>query len=252
MKSHFLRLVLMSGYVICQVNTEAMRNVKDNSGITNSLGFDFGFEKSNQEVMEIAGKYRLDYISKNGMHSFFVINYDNGYEKESDQKNSIVNKGFSHLRFTKNISDLLYVELFMQYGFNDFLLMKERQLFGSGIRYNIVDRKKINGFLGVGLMREDEKYDLETNENMSLLRSTNYFTWHFKISDNTTLQNTAYYQFDLSRSSDSRLLYDGDLNIALNERLAFTLTLNYRQDSEPHGDFGKSYIQLKNGIEYIF
>ena len=252
MKSHFLRLVLMSGYVICQVNTEAMRNAKDNSGITNSLGFDFGFEKSNQEVMEIAGKYRLDYISKNGMHSFFVINYDNGYEKESDQKNSIVNKGFSHLRFTKNISDLLYVELFMQYGFNDFLLMKERQLFGSGIRYNIVDREKINGFLGVGLMREDEKYDLETNENMSLLRSTNYFTWHFKISDNTTLQNTAYYQFDLSRSSDSRLLYDGDLNIALNERLAFTLTLNYRQDSEPHGDLGKSYIQLKNGIEYIF
>ena len=65
----------MSGYVICQVNTEAMRNAKDNSGITNSLGFDFGFEKSNQEVMEIAGKYRLDYISKNGMHSFFVINY---------------------------------------------------------------------------------------------------------------------------------------------------------------------------------
>ena len=252
MKSHFLRLVLMSGYVICQVNTEAMRNAKDNSGITNSLGFDFGFEKSNQEVMEVAGKYRLDYISKNGMHSFFVINYDNGYEKESDQKNSIVNKGFSHLRFTKNISDLLYVELFMQYGFNDFLLMKERQLFGSGIRYNIVDREKINGFLGVGLMREDEKYDLETNENMSLLRSTNYFTWHFKISDNTTLQNTAYYQFDLSRSSDNRLLYDGDLNIALNERLAFTLTLNYRQDSEPHGDLGKSYIQLKNGIEYIF
>ena len=252
MKSYFLRLVFMSGYVICQVNTEAMRNAKDNSGITNSLGFDFGFEKSNQEVMEVAGKYRLDYISKNGMHSFFVINYDNGYEKESDQKNSIVNKGFSHLRFTKNISDLLYVELFMQYGFNDFLLMKERQLFGSGIRYNIVDREKINGFLGVGLMREDEKYDLETNENMSLLRSTNYFTWHFKISDNTTLQNTAYYQFDLSRSSDNRLLYDGDLNIALNERLAFTLTLNYRQDSEPHGDLGKSYIQLKNGIEYIF
>ena len=242
----------MSGYVICQVNTEAMRNAKDNSGITNSLGFDFGFEKSNQEVMEVAGKYRLDYISKNGMHSFFVINYDNGYEKESDQKNSIVNKGFSHLRFTKNISDLLYVELFMQYGFNDFLLMKERQLFGSGIRYNIVDREKINGFLGVGLMREDEKYDLETNENMSILRSTNYLTWHFKISDNTTLQNTAYYQFDLSRSSDSRLLYDGDLNIALNERLAFTLTLNYRQDSEPHGDLGKSYIQLKNGIEFIF
>ena len=247
-----LIVFLMLSIISAQVNTEAMRTANDNSGITNSLGFDFGFEKSNQEVMEIAGKYRLDYISKNGMHSFFVISYDNGYEKESDKKNSIVNKGFSHLRFTKNISDLLYIELFIQYGFNDFLLMKERQLFGSGIRYQMVNQENINGFLGVGLMREDEKYDLKTNENMSLLRSTNYFTWHFKINENASLQNTAYYQFDLSRSSDNRLLYDGDLNIALNERLAFTLTLNYRQDSDPHGDLGKSYIQLKNGIEFIF
>ena len=79
-----------------------------------------------------------------------------------------------------------------------------------------------------------------------------YYFKQCKINENAFLQNTAYYQFDLSRSSDNRLLYDGDLNIALNDKLAFTLTLNYRQDSDPHGDLGKSYIQLKNGIEFIF
>ena len=100
-----LIVFLMLSIISAQVNTEAMRTANDNSGITNSLGFDFGFEKSNQEVMEIAGKYRLDYISKNGMHSFFVISYDNGYEKESDQKNSIVNKGFSHLLSLIHISE---------------------------------------------------------------------------------------------------------------------------------------------------
>ena len=252
MKSRIIQIALMSGVVFCQVNTEAMRNSKDAAGITNSIGFDFGFEKSNQEVLEIAGKYRLDYISKNGMHSFFIISYDNGYEKEKDQKNSIVNKGFSHLRFTKNISNNLYLELFTQYGFNDFLLMKQRKLFGSGLRYKVVDQKKINGFLGVGVMKEDEQYDLEINENKSLVRSTNYFTWQVQITDNASLQNTAYYQLDISRSSDNRLLYDGDLNIELNDRLTFKLTLNYRYDSEPHGALGKSYIQLKNGVEFTF
>ena len=252
MKSRIIQIALMGGVVFCQVNTEAMRNSKDAAGITNSIGFDFGFEKSNQEVLEIAGKYRLDYISKNGMHSFFIISYDNGYEKEKDQKNSIVNKGFSHLRFTKNISNNLYLELFTQYGFNDFLLMKQRKLFGSGLRYKVVDQKKINGFLGVGVMKEDEQYDLEINENKSLVRSTNYFTWQVQITDNASLQNTAYYQLDISRSSDNRLLYDGDLNIELNDRLTFKLTLNYRYDSEPHGALGKSYIQLKNGVEFTF
>jgi len=252
MKSRIIQIALMGGVVFCQVNTEAMRNSKDATGITNSIGFDFGFEKSNQEVLEIAGKYRLDYISKNGMHSFFIISYDNGYEKEKDQKNSIVNKGFSHLRFTKNISNNLYLELFTQYGFNDFLLMKQRKLFGSGLRYKVVDQKKINGFLGVGVMKEDEQYDLEINENKSLVRSTNYFTWQVQITDNASLQNTAYYQLDISRSSENRLLYDGDLNIELNDRLTFKLTLNYRYDSEPHGALGKSYIQLKNGVEFTF
>ena len=38
----------------------------------------------------------------------------------------------------------------------------------------------------------------------------------------------------------------------LNEKLAFTLTLNYRFDSEPHGELGKTYTQIKNGIEYSF
>ena len=252
MKSRITHIALMSSFVFCQVNTEAMRNSNDGTGITNSIGFDFGFEKSNQEVFEVAGKYRLDYISKNGSHSFFVINYDNGYEKEEDQKNSIVNKGFSHLRFTKNISNNLYLELFTQYGFNDFLLMKQRKLFGSGFRYKVLEQKKMNGFLGVGVMKEYEQYDLETNENKSLVRSTNYFTWQVQISDNASLQNTAYYQLDISRSSDNRLLYDGDLNVDVNDKLTITLTLNYRHDSEPHGSLGKSYIQLKNGVEFTF
>ena len=51
-----LIVFLMLSIISAQVNTEAMRTANDNSGITNSLGFDFGFEKSNQEVMEIAIK----------------------------------------------------------------------------------------------------------------------------------------------------------------------------------------------------
>jgi len=235
-----------------QVNTEAMRESKDAFGFTNVFGFDFGFEKSNQEVVEIAGKYRLDYISKSDLHSFLVLSYENGYEKDADETNSIVNKGFSHLRFTKNISNNIFIEFFTQYGFNDFLLMKERLLYGSGIRYKIIGSDKMNTYLGIGLMQENEAYNLKENQDMSLLRSTNYITWKLKISNNTQLSNTAYFQFDTQRSEDNRILYDGDLAIAINEKFSFNLMLNYRQDSEPHGDLGNTYIQIKNGIEYIF
>ena len=101
---YFIFTLFSSAFVFSQINTEAMRNSQDEYGFTNAFGFDLGFEKSNEEVVEIAGKYRLDYVTRDGLHSFLVLNYENGYEKENDITNSIVNKGFSHLRFTKTFS----------------------------------------------------------------------------------------------------------------------------------------------------
>ena len=245
-------IFMLSSIAVSQVNTEAMRNTKERSGFANTLGFDFGFEKSNEEVLEVAGKYRLDFMGKNGLQSFLVLSYENDYEKEDGDKNSIGNKGFGHLRFTKNMFDKFFIEVFTQYGFNDFLLMNERKLYGSGIRYRILNREILSGYVGVGAMHEEEIYNLGSDFNMNLLRSTNYLSWKIRFNETSSLQNTAYYQFDTKNTSDRRILYDGDLNIALNNKLVFTLSLNFRYDSEPHGELGKTYTQLKNGIEYIF
>ena len=248
----FFGMFLLSGIIIAQVNTESMRKEDAEEGFTNTMGFEFGFEKSDQEVLEIAGEYRIDYFSPGGLHAFLIMNYENGYEKESDEKNTIVNKGFRHLRMTKNISPSLYIELFTQTGFNDFLLIKDRKLYGSGLRYKAMEKEKINAFIGIGLMKEDEKYDLESDRMKSLYRSTNYLRWQLNIGENTVLNNTAYYQLDTSAPNDYRLLYDGDLEFELNEKLTFTFTLNYRYDNEPHGTLGKTYIQVNNGIEFSF
>ena len=248
----FLLAFICIGVLIAQVNTESMRKDDAAEGFENTLGFNFGFEKSDQEVMEVAGEYRIDYYSSGGLHSFLVINYENGYEKESSEKNTIVNKGFGHLRMTKNISSNLYIELFSQFGFNDFLLMKDRKLYGSGLRYELIDNDKLNVFIGVGGMKEDEKYSLTTENFMSLFRSTNYFTWNINLSKNATLNNTAYYQLDTSKPKDHRILYDGDFEFELNEKFTFTFTLNYRYDNDPHGTLGKTYIQVSNGIEFSF
>ena len=161
---YFIFTLFSSAFVFSQINTEAMRNSQDEYGFTNAFGFDLGFEKSNEEVVEIAGKYRLDYVTRDGLHSFLVLNYENGYEKENDITNSIVNKGFRHLRFTKNLFNNIFVEFFVQYGFNDFLLMKERLLYGSGFRYRFFDSEKMNTHIGIGLMQEDEIYDESNND----------------------------------------------------------------------------------------
>ena len=238
--------------VFAQVNTESMREEDTIKDFNNTLGLKFGFEKSKQEVMDIVVKYRIDYFSSEDLHTFLVLNYENGYKKKSSEKNTIMNKGFGHLRITKNIYPDLFLELFTQFGFNDFLLLKDRKLYGSGIRYKVIGNDRLNAFIGIGAMKEEEKYSLETENFKSLFRSTNYFTWQIYISENVTLNNTAYYQLETSNPKDHRLLYDGDFEFKLNDKLTFTFTLNYRYDNDPHGDLGNTYIQVNNGIDFSF
>ena len=241
------------GMLLAQINTEAMRSENVTDGFINKVNVDFGIEKADAEVIELAAAYRVDYFNPTGLHIFFILNYENGYEQEKGlEKNQVVNKGFGHLRMTKMISSKLFFEVFTQFGFNDFLLMKDRKLAGSGLRYKMVSNDRMNTFLGIGLMQENEIYDKVNEPEKKLLRSTNYLRWNIIIAENTKLYNTVYYQFSSSDINDYRLLYDGSIDFSVNENLSFFIKLNYRYDNDSHGDMGKSYVQLNNGIEFTF
>ena len=241
------------GMLLAQINTEAMRSENVTDGFINKVNVDFGIEKADAEVIELAAAYRVDYFNPTGLHIFFILNYENGYEqKKGLDKNQVVNKGFGHLRMTKMISSKLFFEIFTQFGFNDFLLMKDRKLAGSGLRYKMVSNARMNTFLGIGLMQENEIYDMVNEPEKKLLRSSNYLRWNINIAENTELYNTVYYQFSSSDINDYRLLYDGSIDFSVNENLSFFIKLNYRYDNDPHGNMGKSYVQLNNGIEFTF
>ena len=241
------------GMLLAQINTEAMRSENVTDGFINKVNVDFGIEKADAEVIELAATYRVDYFNPTGLHFFSILNYENGYEQEKGlEKNQVVNKGFGHLRMTKMISSKLFFEVFTQFGFNDFLLMKDRKLAGGGLRYKMVSNDRMNTFLGIGLMQENEIYDIVNEPEKKLLRSTNYLRWNIIIAENTKLYNTVYYQFSSSDINDYRLLYDGSIDFSVNENLSFFIKLNYRYDNDPHGHMGKSYIQLNNGIEFTF
>ena len=97
-----LLFIFCINLTIAQVNTEAMRGEKVNDGILNKLVVEFGFEKSKKEVLDAAAKYRADYFHSSGLHSFLILDFENGYEKKPDNdRNQIVKKGFGHLRITK-------------------------------------------------------------------------------------------------------------------------------------------------------
>ena len=229
-----------------------MRGSEKFKGLKNAARFEFGYEKSKNKVYNLMLSWRSDYYPKNNIHSFIILEYQNEYQSNYDKKNVIVNKGFGHLRITKYLIPKLGFEFFSQLGFNDFLMINKRTLIGSGIRIKLFDTESIYIFSGSGFMHEDESYDFENQINKSTIRSTSYSTLDLKIINNVYLKSTIYFQPSFNDFKDFRMLIDNNLNVKLSKNFIMGLVIKFRFDNEPHGDLGKSYIQINNGFELNF
>ena len=247
-----LSLMIYMSHAVAQVNTEWMRDENVEKTFTNKLKLDFGYETSQDEIFDLFLTGSSNFYLQNNLHAFLIMNYQNGFISNNDQKDIILNRGFGHLRFTKKIISNLDIELFFQAGFNDFILIKDRKLFGSGLRKKIVQKETINSFLGIGFMQEREVYDLKQNSEELLLRHTSYSTILYQMSDDIYFNNILYFQPSIRNIKDFRLLIDNEIQFKINDTFGLSININYRYDNEPHGNSKKSYFQINNGLEFDF
>ena len=241
-----------------QVNTEAMRRGDLAPGLHTNLNLDLGVVGGNSKLLKAKALLRFDYLSA-GAHTFLVGNRQQGRADKI-----IINKGFVHLRHTRRLGDRLYLEGFVQNEFNDFIRLKNRNLAGGGARIRWLDTMADTGAApgrsiatGLGFMWEQERitnpqYTVDVQKD--LLRSTNYLVIGWRLDDRLLLQTIAYFQFDVLRPADFRVLFDGSLSFTITDKLAVAIKLSARYDSEPPTDLGlaKYDFELTSGLAYSF
>ncbi len=254
-----LAALILASALSAQVNTEALRREDLSPGLHTTLGADLGLIAGNSDLLQLKSNLRFDYRN-GGNHFFLVTQYQRG-----STDTLFINKGFAHLRGVKWFSPRLQVEGFLQREFNEFINLEDRQLAGGGVRIRWIQRLEpaeeppplqIN--TGIGLMWEREQIDITGQATgdpyhgavASLLRSTNYFVVQWNIDSRLALFSTTYYQVDLGRFSDYRVLWEGRLGVNLTKRLSLTLNLNLRYDSEPPEGIKPYDLELTNGISY--
>ncbi len=244
-----------------QVNTEAMRKGDLAPGLHTSLNLDLGVVGGNSQLLNAKGLLRFDYLSA-GAHTVLVGNRQQGRAVRADK--IIINKGFVHLRHTRRLGDRLYLEGFLQNEFNDFIRLKNRNLAGGGARIRWLDTVADTGATsgrsiatGLGFMWEQEritKPQVPADVRKDLLRSTNYLVIGWRLDDRLLLQTITYFQFDVSRPVDFRVLFDGSLSFTITDKLAVAIKLSSRYDSEPPAGLGlaKLDFELTSGLAYSF
>jgi putative salt-induced outer membrane protein YdiY len=245
-------LFSLTSITIAQVNTEAIRNSSIKNGFRSKIDLLFGLNAGNSEYISGEANLRMDYIGVN-YRTFIAgqIAYKEGNEEV------ISNKGFLHGRFIYELSELFEPELFLQKEYNEFVLIADRNLAGGGIRWSIFDNdfvadssREFDLFLGVGAMYEMEEINQNPTAVTEILRSTNYLTLLWKPSENFLLNSVTYFQVDVNRLADHRVLNDTNLNFKITESVKFVFSLSYRYDSEPPGSIKPYDLELKNGITF--
>ena len=244
--------IIIISFSLAQVNTEWMRDGNLKKKFSNKVRLDVGYQASQDEIFDLQLSSSSNYYLENNLHAFLILNYQNGFVSNGNNKEVILNTGFSHLRFTKNLLSTLDIEFFIQAGFNDFILIRDRKLIGSGFRKNIIKNGIIKSYLGVGIMRESEKYDLKKYTQALLTRQTNYLSTLYQINDNSGLNNILYFQPTLGDYNDFRLLLENEMFFKINDVLAVVVSINYRYDNKPHENSKKTYLVFNNGFEFEF
>lgn len=251
---YLVRIVLL--LLICvnslysQVNTEAIRSNGVDKGFKSRIDLLFGLNSGNSEYISGESKLRVDFVADE-FRTFLAGEL--AYKKGNQEV--ISNKGFLHGRLIYTKSKTIQPELFLQKEYNEFVLLIDRNLAGLGLRYAlsntdfVVDSSAgLNIYLGVGAMYEMEKIKTIPTHITEIIRSTNYLTITWKPTEKFLLNSVTYFQVNVNRLNDHRILNESQLQFKITNALSFIFGINYRFDKEPPVGIKEYDLELKNGI----
>ncbi len=255
-----LLYVFIAFPIWAQVNTEVFRKSNQPNGFDGTIALSSQLNSGNSNFLNLRSTIRFDYTSDIN-NTFLVSNY----ERVSGNNALVSNRGFAHLRTSFPLTTYFDAEAFIQKEFNDFILLKDRQLYGLSGRFCVFNQRtdsitsktesisRGNLFIGQGAFYEKEFIDVEIDTLTQIFRSTTSLTSVIQLREYVQFSVSSYFQFDVKRLSDYRILLNSSLQFELIKNLNFIVGVLYRYDNEPPSITLRPFdFSLTNGISYTF
>lgn len=201
--------------------------------------------------------YNLDLnaIYYPGRHAYvFISNLD--YLNVNDE--DVLNFGFLHGRANFLRKEKINYETFIQYSFDNFRGLDPRLLVGGSVRLNMIRSERVDLVLGVGGFQEWETWQHPYSEEVvqvSLVKSSNYFSLRATLNEYLSLNLINYYQVGYDKSiSDFRQRISSStiLNTKITKRLSLTNTFDISYENRPIVPITKAIFALKVGLSLDF
>ena len=165
MKTLVLILLLISS-LFSQVNIEAMRKTNDSSNLELHLDLTLSIPKNT----EFTYATRYNYLFDNDAVFLGVLKGEYFHKKQMGSSKILKIKECCIYDTPILLSH--FFEAFIQNEFDDFRALENRQLIGGGVCFPLTPLDSM--FVGTGAMYEKEVYNLESNLEITELKSTSY------------------------------------------------------------------------------
>jgi hypothetical protein len=168
-------------------------------------------------------------------------------------REAILDNQYAQLRYSYELSPVWSTFHFVQIQRNQTLLLRERQLLGSGVRAALIQRERTAFDLGTGAMLEREVLDREAlspgdEATANVVRMANMAVWTHEFATGARLVNITYFQPRLDLPADFRLLNDLGLRAPVTSVLGLTISGNWRHDSRPPAALRANDIGVNVGL----
>jgi len=226
-----LLLVLFYSALYAQVNTESFRTSDKKTGFSLISDVDLTLMAGNTDFQYFGTNTKVNFNRSNNYYTFLILN--GGFGRNEGK--TFFSQALVHFRNVDGLSDNLQLEEFIQYDNNKSLLLLNRYLAGTGLRFKIYRGEKIAFRVGSNIFYEWEKYDLPVQSKhgreTKVIRLNTYITCKINIKEDLTFLSVSYLQPDIGNIKDLRVLSNNALQVKLSENLSLQVKLDARYDS---------------------
>ncbi|MEX2530643.1 MAG: DUF481 domain-containing protein [Gemmatimonadota bacterium] len=215
------------------LNTERFQ-IDEVDGIHVGVDASLSGQRGNTELFDVSSSGIVGILtSRHWIRTIFGGRY-----LAQEGKEAILDRQFVQLRYSYLLSPKLRTFHFVQVQSNETLLLRNRWLVGTGVRYSLVETERTRFALGTGMMGEWERLDpakvgADDPTSLDAWRLANLGVLIRDFDSGARLVNILYVQPDVEDLGDVRILLDAGLSVPVTEWVRTNLSLEWRHDTRP-------------------
>jgi len=178
-----------------------------------------------------------------------------GMERLEQKGKDILDNRYLHLRYNYRFSERFRSFHFFQLQANQNLLLDQRRLLGTGLRYRVLEGDRSRLEVGSGFMLEvehlnDGKLGPEEDPDSETVRMTNLVVGSGSLGEGSRWVTVVYYQPNVKDFKDYRLAGEAGLGVGIIASLRLDVALTWRHDSRAPAELEENDLGLRTGFTY--